>query len=83
MKAIPQHIGAVNMDQVAYPVGIKQDAYYISTHFTLNPQTNTVSHVCTAVKNWFKEDEKLFTGTYQECHDFISNLITTHQDAVN
>lgn len=78
MQLIMQsRVTALDVQQVAYPVGPDADAYYIYTYFTLDLQNGQVKVEHKAAKNWYSlmRNQDLFTGTYQECFDYINNLV--------
>ena len=64
-----------NSKQVAYPVGINKDAYYICTYHYINGNAETISSRSEVRKNLHNKDEKLYQGTPSECYNFIKHIV--------
>ena len=87
-------ITAYNSKQVAFPVGVNQDAYYILSFFRQDINTLDVHTEHSFVKNnmssefnpkiMYKEGtkfrEKMFNGTYKECQDFIVAIVEQEKE---
>lgn len=83
------YIFAFNSKQVAYPVGIYQDAYYINSMFKQYIDSEIIEVEHSVIKNAmadtfnpqckYKEGtrfrEILFVGSYKECQLFITNIV--------
>ncbi len=68
---------AYNMQQVAYPVGINKDSYYLQSYFKQDIETLVISVEHKVVKNMFGKSEELFSGSAKECYNHISNIVET------
>lgn len=69
----------LDIQQIAFPVGENNDAYYIISSFDLNVLTNEVIVRCTVCKNFYanppKREENLFVGTFKQCYEWIQSTV--------
>ena len=72
---IPNELDAINIKQIAYPIGKEKDSYYLVSYFTLDVETGLIYSFNKAYLNYYGIKELLLEGTALECSKVIKELV--------
>jgi hypothetical protein len=74
---IRKEIAALDISQIAYPVGINKDSYNLYSYYSEDVETGEITVIHQVYKNWYARDrsEALFTGTIKECYKVIIDIV--------
>jgi hypothetical protein len=71
-------ITALDVAQIAYPIGPNKDAYYLESYFRQNVETGAIEVSNQVYKNWYgNKKEHLFSGSAKECLVFIAGIVAS------